>query len=215
MAYFALVKAEITDEFIALGGKYFLQDDMLLPMTRNGIKNRTFLWTDGIIPYVFSKSITIVQRNMILNVIEQIHQHTIVRFEPKSQQHKDWVLFKKNEPGCFSNIGNHGGRQAINLDDNCYTIGKVFHQIVHTIGFYHEHSRRERDNFVTIHWENIEDDKKPSFLIPPYGVMKPYGTVYDYESIMHYDSYAFSKNGLPTIVPHVRLNIIFVFVYTV
>ena len=27
------------------------------------------------------------------------------------------------------------------------------------------------------------------------------GTSYDYESIMHYDTYAFSKNGLPTIVP--------------
>ena len=27
------------------------------------------------------------------------------------------------------------------------------------------------------------------------------GTSYDYESILHYDMYAFSKNGLPTIVP--------------
>jgi Astacin (Peptidase family M12A) len=38
-------------------------------------------------------------------------------------------------------------------------IGTAIHELMHTIGFYHEHSRLERDNYVNILWQNIAAGK--------------------------------------------------------
>ena len=50
-----------------------------------------------------------------------------------------------------------GGPQVIGLGPHCYDqVGLVFHEIMHAVGFYHEHNRPDRDNFVTVIWDNIE-----------------------------------------------------------
>jgi len=38
-------------------------------------------------------------------------------------------------------------------------IGTAIHELMHTIGFYHEHSRLERDDYVNILWQNIAAGK--------------------------------------------------------
>lgn len=34
--------------------------------------------------------------------------------------------------------------------------GNIVHEIAHSLGFFHEHSRPDRDDYVTVHWDNIE-----------------------------------------------------------
>ncbi len=38
--------------------------------------------------------------------------------------------------------------------------GTVQHEMLHALGFYHEHSSTERDDYVIISWDNIQDGKK-------------------------------------------------------
>jgi hypothetical protein len=36
------------------------------------------------------------------------------------------------------------------------TVGIVIHEFLHALGFYHQHSAIDRDDYVTINWQNIE-----------------------------------------------------------
>ncbi len=69
----------------------------------------------------------------------------------------------------------------------------------HALGFHHEQSRTDRNDYVKINWENIEEDHAHNFLRYPASVIDPFGEDYDYGSVMHYSSMGFSKNGEETI----------------
>lgn len=58
---------------------------------------------------------------------------------------------------CWSDVGRMAiGKQIISLGHQCYTPGTVMHELLHTLGFFHEQSRADRDEYVTIHYDNIE-----------------------------------------------------------
>lgn len=64
-------------------------------------------------------------------------------------------------------------------------------------------SSSDRDDYVRIVWDGIIDNQKHNFNKYDTSVVTGFNVTYDYESIMHYSAYAFSKNGLATIIPHV------------
>ena len=87
--------------------------------------------------------------------------------------------------------------QGVSLGFGCVHFDIVVHEIGHVIGFYHEHTRPDRDEYVEIKWENIQRVHRRNFAIQPSNTQ---GFTYDYESIMHYESDAYSKNEEDTIV---------------
>lgn len=95
----------------------------------------------------------------------------------------------RNSDGCSSWVGRQGGRQDINLPVGCGT-GAVVHEILHALGFHHEHVRHDRDHHVQILWDNIQNSKRHNFRKDDLAC--DIGT-YDYPSIMHYHGYAFCK----------------------
>ena len=66
------------------------------------------------------------------------------------------------------------------------------------MGLWHEQSREDRDEYVTIHYENIEAGYEHNFN-QHIADGEDVGD-YDYDSIMHYPRWAFSTNG-DTITP--------------
>ena len=84
-----------------------------------------------------------------------------------------------------------------------HALGKVFVSINDTktqsfwLGFHHEQSRKDRDDFVDILWRNIQPKMHGNFQKSHGDFL---GAPYDTCSVMHYYDTAFSKNGkLPTI----------------
>lgn len=53
-------------------------------------------------------------------------------------------------------MGKRGnGNQAISIGKNCDKFGIVVHELGHVIGFWHEHTRPDRDEHVKIIYKNI------------------------------------------------------------
>ena len=61
--------------------------------------------------------------------------------------------------------------------------GTPAHEFVHALGFWHEQSRPDRDNYVTIFWNNIDPSQQGNFAKYSTGI-DLLGFPYDYYSIM-------------------------------
>ena len=92
-----------------------------------------------------------------------------------------------------------GGEQTFMLSNGCVDTGIVVHELMHVLGFEHEHNRADRDSFITVNFENIDPQAVGMFAIKT-ADSSFFGTPYDINSITHLGSGSFSINGLPTIL---------------
>ena len=67
------------------------------------------------------------------------------------------------------------------------------HELMHAAGFWHEQSRADRDDYITINWKNIKDGMEYNFLKYDLRKIDHLGAKYDTCYVMHYGAYAFSK----------------------
>lgn len=139
-----------------------------------------------------------VRKGRVEEAIEYWESKTNVKFKKRTNQ-ENYVVFIPAK-GCASFIGMIGGRQTIKVGKSCH-VGNVIHEIGHTVGLNHEHNRLDRDQFLTIHFENIQKNMEINFKLPAATGpqrSKDLTPDIDFESIMLYNSYFFSKNDLPT-----------------
>lgn len=68
----------------------------------------------------------------------------------------DDISFLFRTTSCWSFLGQTGGSQTLSLQTpGCMWSGVAAHELMHALGFVHEQSRSDRDQFVTIMWKNI------------------------------------------------------------
>jgi hypothetical protein len=76
--------------------------------------------------------------------------------------------------------------------------GMVLHEVGHALGLIHEHSRRGRDGYVTVRWENV-DPRAVSNFQRKGSRLDLDELTYNNASTMHYSAMAFSMNRHITI----------------
>ncbi|MEM1181755.1 MAG: M12 family metallopeptidase [Acidobacteriota bacterium] len=155
------------------------------------------LWPSGLVPYTVESGVSSTVQGWIADAIDEWASQTEVRLVPRTNE-ADYLYFSADS-ACGSYVGRQGGSQQIWVN-GCSKLGSVVHEIGHAVGLYHEHSRADRDFYVTINWSNIDPGYVHNFSQYTAADGADLGD-YDYGSIMHYSCTAGSINGGQTISP--------------
>ena len=149
------------------------------------------LWPEATVYYTICQDLKEDKR--IKDAINYWERKTPIRFkdiEKEIENKENYVEFKLVDEGCSSNVGMIGGPQKINISKEKYDSGNykyksfdVSHEIGHTIGLFHEHSRWDRDKFIVVHDDRINEDWKWDYRKVSNSI--EFGE-FDFESIMLY-----------------------------
>ncbi|XP_069481455.1 astacin-like metalloendopeptidase [Ambystoma mexicanum] len=151
-----------------------------------------------IVPYTISSIFGDRHRTLILAALEELDSLTCIKFVNRTTE-QDYLKIT-SEDGCWSHIGKTGGGQTVSVaESGCMSRGIIQHEVAHSLGFYHEHTRSDRDLYVDIQLQYISEGDQVNFNKQDTDNL---GLPYDYTSVMHYGRYAFSNTpGQPSIVP--------------
>ncbi|XP_051781598.1 meprin A subunit alpha-like [Erpetoichthys calabaricus] len=184
--------------YLNLGSKKELfEGDIAIPIGRNALRNITYRWKFPI-PYILGDSLDLNAKGAVFQAFEMYRLKSCVDFKPYEGE-KTFIKFEKLD-GCWSFVGDLQTGQELSLGDGCDHKAVIEHELLHALGFYHEQSRTDRDDYVNIHWEEVQQGKEHNFVKYNDSFITDQNTPYDYESIMHYGPYSFNKNvSAPTV----------------
>ncbi|BHF76114.1 Bone morphoproteintic protein 1 [Sparganum proliferum] len=180
------------------GGNYSTGADETKNRSRRAVMStRHNIWPSGIVPVIMNSGLSNSARTVIIKAIRTWESLTCLRFVNRQAQHKSYIIFSVEDCGCCSYVGRQSDSrpQTVSIGPGCEVEGIALHEIGHALGFWHEQSRPDRDNYVQIFTQNIQPSNLFNFDKMSYKEVDSLGEPYDFNSIMHYHSSAFAKPG--------------------
>ncbi|XP_015259467.1 PREDICTED: astacin-like metalloprotease toxin 5 isoform X1 [Cyprinodon variegatus] len=168
-----------------------VEGDMLMSIGTDlsGIQNRNKRtdrnavgdsWPTTALPYEISPEIK-HRTDDVIAAMAMVSEHTCITFHRREPSEKNYVLFQISN-GCAAHVGFMGGQQSVFVGPSC-NVGNIAHEILHSLGFQHEHTRLDRDDYIEIVQSNIIPGMEKNFKKMS---GKTFSVPYDYSSIMHY-----------------------------
>ncbi|XP_004605896.2 meprin A subunit alpha [Sorex araneus] len=184
-------------EINSAAGLDLFQGDIFLNKSRNGLRDPSTRWKFPI-PYILADNLDLNAKGAILYAFEMFRLKSCVDFKPYEGE-STYIIFQKFD-GCWSEVGDQHVGQNLSIGAGCDYKAIIQHEILHALGFYHEQSRTDRDDYVDIWWDEIEEGRGHNFNVYDDKMITDLNTPYDYESLMHYEPFSFNKNeSVPTI----------------
>jgi parallel beta-helix repeat protein len=137
-------------------------------------------WPGGVVPFVFTNSLTTAQQMTYLDGLREWELAAQVQFVPRTTQ-THWILFTYNSNG-FDNVSSSTNPQVVSVAS--LSRAQVCHEMGHSFGFTHENIRPDATNFIAVQTNNIANAASNIywFTVDPTSVTN--GN-YDFESVMH------------------------------
>ena len=157
-------------------------------------KSNVRLWRNGIIHYQFSPGVTQARRQMFVQACEEMSEFASVKCIPRSSERDHIYVQNTTRNICGSSfLGRRGGRQDFTI--KCWGFRTIQHELMHAFGLSHEHNRMDRDDYITINWQNITPGLEHNYLKISIANTSHVLNYYDFDSIMQYDSFGGTSNG--------------------
>ncbi len=157
-------------------------------------------WEDGIIPYYLSGNFTDEEVDVIHEAMAEWEGVCGVIFEESKPSSAAYCIERTSQSVWSSSVGENNYECRMYFGRGMPPVGTVVHELGHCLGLLHEHQRPDRDEYVTVFWNNILTGKEFNFEKQDNPLINEEDYDYDFESIMHYPTSSFSKNGRDTIM---------------
>ncbi|XP_078475597.1 uncharacterized protein LOC144736816 isoform X2 [Lampetra planeri] len=155
------------------------------------------------VPYKLSAAFYDYDVEAIMRATQEFEKKTCVRFKPHAGETDFIHIQDLGGPlsKSWSLLGKQGGEQPLSLEPGKVTKGTALHELMHALGFQHEHCRSDRDKHVWVVPENIKEDWRGQ-IVDIKSNEHDLAAPYDCSSIMHYSMLAGSVDERnPTIIP--------------
>ncbi|XP_064364396.1 meprin A subunit alpha [Dromaius novaehollandiae] len=192
-----MIIKDIPDINLAAGLDLFQGDILFQQNQRNALRDEMYRWKFPV-PYILGDNLDLNAKAVILEAFEMFRLKSCIDFKPYEGE-SSYIFFIKGS-GCWSMVGDQQTGQNLSIGAGCDHKAVVEHEVLHALGFYHEQSRMDRDDYVTVWWDEILTGMEHNFLKYDDSYITDLNTPYDYESVMHYGPFSFNKNdSIPTI----------------
>ncbi|XP_057665471.1 zinc metalloproteinase nas-14-like [Diorhabda carinulata] len=132
----------------------------------------------------------------IKSAMDIFKQYTCIRFRSRTDSDQEYLFISGNSSECSTTSKNEF--VLIELAPDCLLrVGTTLHEFMHAMGFAHEHMRPDREEYINILTENIQNGYEDQFeILTEYDTL---GLPYDFDSVLHYSPWAFQSKDAPTI----------------
>ena len=177
---------------------------------RSGLRDVTKLWPGGVFRYQLKegswKSRDKIRVRRILKEFEEEISSTFppvgkcISFLETKTGYRMLAQGPKKTNKCSATVGYKGhnnkkSRNVMRIGPKCLNNpGKVKHEVMHSLGIWHQQMRSDRKDHVEVLWNNIPENKWKNFNRYTIKKVNEHGLPYDLMSIMHYSAVAFSKD---------------------
>lgn len=177
-----------------------LEDDILIP--REWDHTRTAyvvnLWPGGVVPYDFGPNVTPTNQGLMRDAMDEWESLANVAFVPRTSEN-DYIFIRNATFNASEFLGQVGGQQRVFIL-NWTVHGTLVHELGHVLGFWHEQSRADRNNFIQVNFQNVcqncctDANGNPVSCNSQFAIRTSGDEEgpYDFGSVMHYPACAFS-----------------------
>jgi hypothetical protein len=144
-----------------------------------GTTPATVPWTNGVVPYEFTNTLTAAQTNTYLAGLREWELAANVKFVPHTNQTR-WILFTYNT-NYLDNVAPGYNPQVVTVSS--LSRAQVCHEMGHSFGFTHENIRIDQTNYLTVLTNNIFPSSNLFFF--NIDLTSVTNGSYDFESVMH------------------------------
>ena len=153
------------------------------------------LWPNGVVPIKLDPStrtdFTDSEIWEINKAIGDFSRKTCIKFKKVNNERSYVKIVRLRTDECSSNVGKVGGVQELRLGSpRCFDKSVIIHELMHALGFYHEHNRKEAQKYIDVIFQNLRHGQRVDWHwhTKHHPVVKK--SRYDICSIMHYGAYA-------------------------